>query len=160
MSRNDTRPVVLRRAIPAPANEVYAAWTTPDIMRCWLAPGPNEVIAIDADVRVGGSFRIRSQAPDGVIHTIDGEYRELQPARRIVMTWAYSGPVALICGMETLIEVDFEQITAGNTAMTFTQSRFASTGAADAYAGDWPSCFTKLDGAVSAPADKEQKNET
>ncbi len=74
------------------------------------------------------------------------------------MTWAYSGPVALICNMETLIEVDLEQIAAGNTAMTFTQSQFNSTEAADAYAGDWPSCFAKLEGAVSASADNKPKN--
>lgn len=158
MSRTDMRAVVLRRSIPASPDAVYAAWTTPDIMRCWLAPGPNEVLSVDADVRVGGAFRIRSQAPDGVIHTIDGQYQDLQPGRRIVMTWAYSGPVALICNMETLIEVDFEQISAGNTAMTFIQSQFASAEAADAYAGDWPSCFTKLDGAVSAPAGKKHKD--
>jgi uncharacterized protein YndB with AHSA1/START domain len=157
MTRTGSHPIVLRRSIPASAAEVYAAWTTPEIMRCWLAPGPNEVISIDADVRVGGAFRLRSQAPDGVIHTIDGEYRQLEPGRRIVMTWAYSGPVALICNMETLIEVDFEQIGDRNTTMTFTQSQFTSAKAADAYAGDWPSCFTKLDGAVSATANDKNK---
>ena len=158
MSPTDTRHVVLRRSFPASAAEVYAAWTTPDIMRHWLAPGPNKVISIDADVSVGGAFRIRSQAPDGVIHTIDGQYRELDPGRRLAMTWAYSGPVDLICNMETLIEVDLEPAASGATAMTFTQRQFSSTEAADAYAGDWPSCFTKLEGAVRAPADNKPTN--
>jgi uncharacterized protein YndB with AHSA1/START domain len=159
MTQGPPHSVVLRRVFPASAADVYEAWTTPEIMRYWLAPGPNAVISIDADVSVGGAFRIRSQAPDGVIHTIDGKYRQLHPGRRIVMTWAYSGPIALIRNMETLIEVDFEQIAAGNTAMTFTQSQFASTEAADAYAGDWPSCFAKLECAVSAPADKKSKDQ-
>jgi len=157
MTGTGARPIVLRRTFSASAAEVYTAWTTPEIMRCWLAPGPNEVISINADVRIGGAFRLRSQAPDGVIHTIDGEYRQLEPGRRIVMTWAYSGPVALICNMETLIEVDFEQIGDRNTTMTFTQSQFTTDEAADAYAGDWPSCFTKLDGAVGATANDKNK---
>jgi hypothetical protein len=49
-----------------------------------------------------------------------------------------------------LIEVDLEPAASGATAMTFTQRQFSSTEAADAYAGDWPSCFTKLEGAVRA----------
>ncbi len=63
MSRSETRPVVLRRSFPASASEVYAAWTTPDIMRHWLAPGPNKVISIDADVSVGGAFAFAPRRP-------------------------------------------------------------------------------------------------
>ena len=43
-------------------------------------------------VRVGGAFLIRSTAPDGALHTIDGTYRELSNGQRVVMTWSYSGP--------------------------------------------------------------------
>lgn len=157
MTCTGSHPIVFRRSIPALAAEADAAWTTPEIMRCWMAPGPNEVVSIEADIRIGGAFRLRSRAPDGATYTIDGEYRQLEPGRRIVMTWAYSGPVALINTMQTLIEVDFDEVAERITTMTFTQSQFTCAEAADAYAGDWPSCFTKLDGAVSAAANDKNK---
>lgn len=144
--------LLFERIIPALPGEVYEAWTQPDIIRQWLAPGENHVIEAHSDVRVGGAFLVRSAAPDGVIHTIRGVYRELRPAQRIAMTWSYSGPVELLCLMETLLEIDLSETAGGSTAMTVRQSRIASHAAADAYAGGWPTCFDKLDKALGTPA--------
>lgn len=136
--------LVFKLRIPAAASDVYRAWTVPDLMRVWLAPGANVVIDARSDVRIGGDFLIRSRAPDGALHTITGVYRELEPARRIAMTWNYAGPIALLCEMETLIEIELHEDDPGSTAMTFTHSRIATQAAADGYEGDWPSCFDKL----------------
>jgi len=144
-----TPTIVFKRVIPASPAEVYAAWTQPDVIRQWLAPGENQVLDAQSDVRVGGSFRIRSRAPDGVVHTIDGEYRALVPAQRILMTWSYSGPIALLCSMETLLEVVMHEAAPGETVMTVTQSGFATSDAADAYGEGWPTCFDKLERAMT-----------
>lgn len=145
-----TAALTFKRRIPGPPDEVFDAWTQPDVMRQWLAPGDNEVIEVTTDVCVGGRFRIRSIAPDGTLHTIDGSYRELAPARRIVMTWSYSGPVELLCEMETLIEIDLAALREGETAMTFTQTRIATPEAAEAYGDGWPTCFAKLERSMGA----------
>lgn len=137
--------LTFKRRIPGPPDEVFDAWTQPEVMRQWLAPGDNEVIEVTTNVCVGGHFRIRSIAPDGALHTIDGSYRELEPGRRIAMTWGYSGPVELLCEMETLLEVDLAATDDGETAMTVIQSLIASPEAAEAYADGWPTCFAKLD---------------
>ena len=137
--------LVFKRVIPASPDEVFEAWTQPELMRQWLAPGANKVVDAHTDVRVGGRFRIRSTAPDHTLHTIDGTYRELSSGRRIVMTWSYSGPVALLCEMETRIEIDFEPTSDGETLMTVTQTRIASEEAAQAYGEGWPTCFDKLE---------------
>lgn len=149
--------LLFERIIPASPAEVFEAWTQPGIIRQWLAPGENHVIEAHTDVRVGGAFLIKSAAPDGVVHTIRGVYRELQPAQRIAMTWSYSGPVELLCHMETLLEIDLSETADGSTAMTVRQSHIASRDAADAYAGGWPTCFDKLDKALGAPAREKQK---
>ena len=137
--------LTFKRRIPGPPDEVFDAWTQPDVMREWLAPGDNEVIEVTTEVRKGGRFRLRSVAPDGTLHTIDGTYRELEPGRRIVMTWSYSGPVELLCNMETLLEVDFAPTYRGETAMTVSQTRITTPEAAKAYGDGWPTCFAKLD---------------
>lgn len=141
--------LTFKRRISAPPDEVFEAWTQPDVMRQWLAPGENEVIEVTTDVCVGGRFRIRSIAPDGTLHTIDGSYRELEPGHRIVMTWGYSGPVELLCEMETLLEIDLAATDNGETAMTLTQTRIATPEAAEAYGDGWPTCFAKLERSIA-----------
>jgi len=140
-----------KRLVPASPQEVFEAWTDPQTMRQWLAPGENKVIDAQTDVRVGGRFRIRSTAPDGSMHTIEGEYRELVPGRRISMTWSYSGPVELLCHMETLLEIDLEPAPGGETTMRVTQSRLATAEAAQGYGEGWPTCFDKLERTFGAP---------
>lgn len=142
---SDPASLVFKRVIPASPAEVFEAWTQPDLMRQWLTPGANKVIDTHTDVRVGGHFRIRSIAPDDSLHTIDGRYSELSAGRRVVMTWSYSGPVALLCEMETLIEIDFVPTPEGETLMTVTQTRIASDEAARGYGEGWPTCFDKLE---------------
>src|SRR5262245_31585745 len=148
---SDLSGLVFKRVIPASPDEVFEAWTQPELMRQWLAPGANKVVDAHTDVRVGGNFRIRSTAPDGTLHTIDGTYRELNAGRRIVMTWTYSGPVELLCEMETLIEINFAPAPDGETAMAVTQTHITSNEAAQGYGEGWPTCFDKLERAFGAP---------
>jgi uncharacterized protein YndB with AHSA1/START domain len=136
--------LIFKRIYPASAAEIYEAWITPDLIREWLAPSSNVVMDVSCDAVVGGSFLIRSKAPDGVLHTIRGTYRELVPARRIYMTWAYSGPIELLCEMETLLEIDLREEGSGRTSMKLTQSHLATEEAANGYEEGWPSCFDKL----------------
>lgn len=148
--------VVASRQFSATVAEVYEAWTEPEVMRHWLTPGPNVIVQVEAHAVEGGAVLIRSQSPDGTIHVINGIYRELVPSQRIAMTWTYTGPFALICGMETLIEIDLRADGPQRTTMVFTQSRFTSREAADAYEGDWPSCFDKLSTVLALPSGQKQ----
>ena len=142
--------LVFKRIISGSPEEIFEAWTQPELMRQWLAPGENKVLEAHTDVRVGGRFQVRSTAPDGTLHTIDGTYRELDAGRRIVMTWSYSGPAALLCEMETLLEIDFASAPGGRTAMTVVQTQIATQNAAEAYREGWPTCFDKLERSVGA----------
>jgi uncharacterized protein YndB with AHSA1/START domain len=80
----------LRRLLPASAEEVFAAWTDPELMARWLSPvGHAEA---EVDLRVGGRFRVTMVGEDRRIeHT--GEYLEVAPPRRLSFTWAspYTG---------------------------------------------------------------------
>ncbi|HEX6050586.1 MAG TPA: SRPBCC domain-containing protein [Gemmatimonadaceae bacterium] len=71
------------RVINASADELYAAWTDPAIMRRWMAT------IVDADVRVGGRYRITIHEDDGSVNTFTGEYRVLEPGKRLVKTFRH-----------------------------------------------------------------------
>ncbi|MGH7343522.1 MAG: SRPBCC family protein [Candidatus Rokuibacteriota bacterium] len=84
--RNAEESVVVVRTVKAPPQQVFAAWTDAAQLQRWLAP------IAQADGRVGGHFRLEVQAADGA-HVVAGEYRELVPDQRLVMTWVYEGPM-------------------------------------------------------------------
>jgi uncharacterized protein YndB with AHSA1/START domain len=81
----------IKRVIKAPPDKVYAAWTDPPQLREWFGPENVRTRDLVADVRVGGRFRWNCTDPEGNEATITGEYRELQPGRRIVFTWKHEG---------------------------------------------------------------------
>jgi uncharacterized protein YndB with AHSA1/START domain len=140
----DDAAIVMTRTIAASCDALWLAWTTPETMRRWLAPGQNVVVAIEADVRVGGAFRIESVDPSGGRHVITGRYRLLEPGRHIAKTWIYEGPIAEIRGLVTLLEADFRAIDGTTTELTLRHRRVEDRIARDIFAEGWPSCLDKL----------------
>ena len=74
------------REFDAPADLVYRAWTTPELVKRWFGANRAEVISAEIDLRVGGAWRYVSRLPDGGEFAFRGEYRELVPNERIVAT--------------------------------------------------------------------------
>jgi uncharacterized protein YndB with AHSA1/START domain len=143
---NDTEPaVVLVRTFRASCERLYRAWTDPLMIQRWLAPGANVVEQAETDLRVGGHFRLQTRGSDGVKHRISGRYQELEPGRRIVQTWIYDGPLDLLPGEETLLQIDFTPQDDGTSEMRLTHKRIGRADVREAYEEDWPSCFDKLD---------------
>jgi uncharacterized protein YndB with AHSA1/START domain len=86
MAYDSSPRVVVERVLPASPEEVYAAWTTPETLQLFMCPGQMTAPVVEADVRVGGCFRIVMRDVDrDTEHT--GEYRVLEPGRRLVFTW-------------------------------------------------------------------------
>lgn len=77
--------IVVERPIPAPPSVVYRAFLDVERLARWWWPHlPDATYRVDA--RVGGTYEIRSEAVGiGVM----GEYQELIPDRRILMTWQW-----------------------------------------------------------------------
>ena len=79
----------IKRFINAPRDRVYAAWTDPAQLKEWFGPENVQTRELVADARIGGKFRWDLTNQEGEEMTVHGEYRELQPARKIVFTWQW-----------------------------------------------------------------------
>src|SRR5438477_6471207 len=79
----------IKRVIKAPRDRVYAAWTDPIQLREWFGPENVQTRNIVAEARVGGQFRWELTNSEGEEMTMRGEYRELQPGKKIVFTWRW-----------------------------------------------------------------------
>jgi uncharacterized protein YndB with AHSA1/START domain len=105
--------VTVVRAIEAPAEVVYAAWTEPAVMRTWLAK------VVEADVRVGGQYRIENHEDDGTVNVHRGEYRVLEPGRRIVQTFRHDATEPGTYEDE-FVEVTLRPLGPNSTELTLT----------------------------------------
>jgi len=83
--------ILITREIDAPARLVYAAWTTPELIKQWWSGGRGEVTIAEVDLRAGGTWRHVVTVSDGSEVIFEGEYREIVPDERIVSTEMYEG---------------------------------------------------------------------
>ena len=132
--------LTLHRTIDAPVEAVYAAWTEPEMLRRWLAPGNATVVRAVAEVAVGGTFLVEMRGADGRRWLTRGQYREVVPHHRLVHTWRWEGSE-----VETLVTVEFEPESAGRTRLTLTHSRFTDDEARDEHVRGWTGCLAKLE---------------
>jgi len=134
-SETSSGEVRIERVIPAPIEEVYEAWTDPEIMAQWLTPiGRAEV---RADVRVGGSFRL-VMIGDGVRIDHEGEYLTIQPPRLLSFTWRS----AYTAGASTVVTVTLEP-DGVDTRIALVHERLPHEGAASHRDG-WGSILDRL----------------
>ena len=86
----DRPSLALTRTYDASPEAVWRAWTDPEALKVWFKPEDAFTIAAaEADVRVGGRFRIRMISGEGEEHEASGVYREVIPNRKLVMTWRW-----------------------------------------------------------------------
>jgi uncharacterized protein YndB with AHSA1/START domain len=80
-----------RRFFKAPPELVYRAMTEPEYVRRWFGPRYLEITVSEADLRVGGTWRVVQRAPDGTEFGFHGEILELDPPHKRVGTFVYEG---------------------------------------------------------------------
>jgi uncharacterized protein YndB with AHSA1/START domain len=92
MSTGEIATFRTERSFPASPEEVFDAWTNPEVLRrwwmrdsSWSSPG------CEVDLRVGGRYVLRMRDADGELHVVGGEYREVDRPRRLVYTWRWEG---------------------------------------------------------------------
>jgi uncharacterized protein YndB with AHSA1/START domain len=97
--RNDTMTVysdgtdlVFERTFDAPRDIVWKAFMDPDRIPRWWGPHGTTTTVVEMDVRVGGTWRYVSRAPDREDVTFHGEYLEIEPPERFTWTFLFDVP--------------------------------------------------------------------
>src|SRR5271154_1435440 len=89
VERKSERELVVTRTFNGPARIVYAAWTTPELLKRWWAPKSFGItfISCEADVRAGGKYRfVFGHAASEQPMEFFGRYIEVIPNVRLVWT--------------------------------------------------------------------------
>jgi uncharacterized protein YndB with AHSA1/START domain len=110
-------------------------------MKKWYAPGDDYSVPVaEADVRIGGRYRLVMKAPDGAEHDVGGVYREVVPNRKLVFTWAWKSTPE----RESLVSVELRPRGSG-TQLVLVHGQFADTEARDRHNQGWTGSLARLE---------------
>jgi uncharacterized protein YndB with AHSA1/START domain len=79
MTTGDGLVLRLKRILPAPRPAAYKALSDPGELAKWWGPRGFTAPSVEFDPRVGGSYRIAMQPPDGDLFYLSGEFLEVDP---------------------------------------------------------------------------------
>jgi|ERR1700686_305616 len=133
----------IKRLIKAPRDRVYAAWTDPEQLKQWFGPEKVQTRDLVADVRVGGEFRWDLTNSEGEAMTVRGEYRELQPGKKIVFTWQWQDDEDWESYVST-VTVNLNDAD-GGTELRLIHERLPNEQSRDGHTGGWNSALDKLE---------------
>jgi uncharacterized protein YndB with AHSA1/START domain len=138
--------VRIERTFEAPAEDVFDAWTSPEVMRRWYHAYPDwETPAAEVDLREGGTWRVVMRAPDGSEHELSGEYTEIERPRRLAMTCTFNDDPSRT---EQLVEVTFSE-SEGSTTVVLVNSRIPNEERRASQNNGWGLCLVNLDEALA-----------
>ena len=126
-----TDAIVVRRTIAAPAERIFRAFTTAELLARWMSPvGHAEV---EVEPRVGGGLRVTMVGGDIRIEHV-GEFLELDPPHRLAFTWSSEHTGGVPDGAATDVILRHELLPAS---------------ARESHAGGWGAMLDRLSEEVS-----------
>ena len=133
----------IKRFIKASPDRVYAAWTDPAQLRQWFGPEQVTTDNLIADPRVGGRFRWDLTNSDGEKMTMEGEFRELQPGKKIVFTWQWLDDE----DWENHVSVVTVELSkrSGGTELRLLHEQLPNEQSRDGHTRGWNSALDKLE---------------
>ena len=133
----------IKRLIKAPRDLVYAAWTDPAQLIQWFGPEKVQTRDLIAETRVGGKFRWDLTNSEGEKMTCLGEYRELEPGKKIVFTWQWDDDESWE-NHTSIVTVELSDAD-GGTELRLTHEQLPNEASRDGHTGGWNSALDKLE---------------
>jgi uncharacterized protein YndB with AHSA1/START domain len=124
--------------IAAPPDRVFRALTSQEILDWWVRPGVFDTREWTGDVRVGGKWR-SSGIGRGKPYALEGEFREIDPPRKLVHTWHPVGSPEPASVVTYALEP-----TASGTRVTLRHTGMSSRDATMTNAMGWEASFARL----------------
>lgn len=139
----DDRVLTIERVFRTTPEELFDAWTRPELLIEWWGPEGMKTPEHEMDVREGGAWATTMVSDKGERHAVSGVYKVIDRPRRLVFTWGWRQPDGSR-GHETIVEVRFEPVAEG-TRQTLLQQLFQSGAERDNHNIGWNSSFNDLD---------------
>jgi uncharacterized protein YndB with AHSA1/START domain len=125
-ARVGEKELVMERSFDAPRSLVFAAFTKPEHLARWWAPGGYTIPVCNIDLRPGGVWHYCMRSAEGAEHWARSVYREISPPEKLIYTSTFADKDGNVTDdiPEQLVTVIFEEQD-GRTLLT-TRYQFAS----------------------------------
>jgi uncharacterized protein YndB with AHSA1/START domain len=132
----------MERTYAAPAERVFDAFTSEEVVRRWWHAGPDwQTPEARVDLRVGGEVRVVMRDPrEDVRYGGSGVYTVVDPPRHLAFTWTWDDDPG---ATQQLIEIDFVE-SGGVTTVRFTHRGLWDTDAVRSHEDGWGVAFDNL----------------
>jgi uncharacterized protein YndB with AHSA1/START domain len=135
----------IERTYPASAEEVFDAWTSPEVMRRWFHVWPDwETPEAEVDLRVGGKVRVVMRKPDGTHTEARGEYTLIERPHRLVMSWTFDDDPS----NQQLLDLSLSE-SEGSTTVLMVNSGISTDRRRERQQEGWQGCFDQLERALA-----------
>jgi uncharacterized protein YndB with AHSA1/START domain len=129
----------MRRVFPAAPSLVFRVFSTEGELAKWWGPAAFTVPTLNFKPRVGDSYRIEMQPPEGDRFYLAGEFREVDPPYRLTYTFVWEDPDP--DDVETLVELSFRDL-GESTELVFTQAPFKTEARRELHGNGWTEVST------------------
>ena len=137
------------RVLPAPPPVVFAAFSDPGQLVKWWGPEGFTTPSLQFEPRVGESYRIEMQPPEGDPFWLTGEFREVDPPVRLAFTFVWEDPAS--DDVETSVALTFREL-GESTEVDLEQGPFKTEARRALHRDGWRDSFDKLERLISAQA--------
>jgi uncharacterized protein YndB with AHSA1/START domain len=139
----------MKRTYDAPAQTVFDAWTSEEVLRRWFHAGHDwETVEARVDLRVGGGVRVVMRDPHKEAeYGGGGEYTVVEPPTRLAFTWRWDDEPQ----WSTLIEIEFVEEADGRTTVRFSHAGLRDEEMLRSHEDGWSKCFDNLERALRRP---------
>ena len=139
----------MKRVLPAATSVVFGAFIDASELAKWWGPAGFTIPSLDFNARVGESYRIEMQPPEGDHFYLIGEFREVDPPVRLAYTFVWEEPDA--DDVETQVDLSFRDL-GDSTEVGLTQGPFKTEARRALHRDGWTDSFDKLERLVSTRA--------
>ena len=143
MTTKEKTRLEISRVIEAPRDRVYAAWTDLEQLKQWFGPENVKTRELVADARAGGTFRWDIINSEGEEMTMRGEFRELQPDKKIVFSWQWEDD-EIWENHTSVVTVELYDRD-GGTELRLTHEQLPNEESRDGHTRGWESALDKLE---------------
>ena len=132
----------MTRVLPAARSIVFATFTRPKQLATWWGPEGFNTPSLDLHPRVGASYRIEMQPPEGDRFVLTGEFHEVDPPARLVYTFAWDDPDP--DDVDTVVDLSFRDL-GKSTEVALRQGPFRTEARRRLHRDGWSESFDKLE---------------
>lgn len=129
------------RLVEATPEDVFEAWTDPEVLARWFGPGTMTTPGVELDPQPGGRYRFTMRDTDGSEFVVGGTFREVDPPRRLEFTWRWESGVPHT--FESLVTVELVPVGEA-TELTLVHTGFPDAEIAASHEQGWGGGLVKL----------------